>query len=123
MNVLLICSCPQVTITEVAEDIHKLNEDLEAKCRSIEEPNEDEKALQKLSNRCNCEARALIDILGQLHVGKDPTPLKSFNVVLKSFLKKPRVEQCRRSLREIQTEIDSRILRMVRYVILQCLRS
>ncbi len=106
-----------VTSREIARDIDVLCRELSLRDRDFQRLGPDEIALGKLVDSCAQEAQELINLLAELEVPPDATHWKSFQNAIKSARKNGKIKGIETRLLKIQKQIDSRLLRMMTYVL------
>ena len=104
-----------VTRQEITEDIEILYKNLSRQNRRL---SGDDIELGDLVDLCSQEAEKLLTLLEELKVGPDATQWKSFKKAIKSARKKGKVENIETQLIKIQKQINSRLLVMMTYVLI-----
>lgn len=108
-----------VTSGEIAKDINVLYSELSRKDQKFQRLGPDEVALGNLVDSCEEEAEELIKLLADLTVPTDATQWKSFQNAIRSARRNGKVKDIEIRLLKIQKQIDSRLLRMITYVMVR----
>lgn len=112
-----------VTSGEITKDINFLYKDLRGKNETFQRLGSDDIALGKLVDSCMEQAEKLIEVLAVLVVPPDAKQWKSFKNAIQSARHKGEVNTIEGRLFKIQRQIDSRLLKMMKYVLVDLLDS
>ena len=109
-----------VTRTEIADDIKLLYKDLTRKDDTLQRSSKEDISLGRLVDACNQEARNLLQFWEELEVPENSTQWASFRKAIKVARKRGKVEGMETRLHKLQRQINSRLLLMIKYVLIFC---